>query len=81
MPKCSFSGKNIPRGTGMMYVKKDGKILWFASSKEYKNFTKHGRKARTTKWTELYRSLKDERKKEFESGEKKKIKKADNNDE
>jgi len=61
MPKCSFSGKEIPIGTGVMYVKKDGKVLWFADSKAYKNHVKLGRKARTTKWTGIYHQLKQER--------------------
>jgi large subunit ribosomal protein L24e len=50
--KCSFSGKEIPPGTGKMYVKKDGTILWFASSKAQKNMMKLGRKANKTRWTE-----------------------------
>jgi len=33
MVKDSFSGKEIPRGTGLMYVKKDGTISFFASKK------------------------------------------------
>lgn len=51
MPICSFSGKEIPPGTGIMYVKKDGKVLWFLNSKAEKNYLKLGRKARNVKWT------------------------------
>jgi large subunit ribosomal protein L24e len=51
MPICSFSGKEIPRGTGIMYIKKDGKILWFLNSKCEKGYLKLGRKPRNTPWT------------------------------
>ncbi|RME31087.1 50S ribosomal protein L24e [Candidatus Woesearchaeota archaeon] len=50
MVKCSFSGKEIPPGTGIMYVKKDGKVLWFLNSKAQKNYLL-GRKARDRLWT------------------------------
>jgi large subunit ribosomal protein L24e len=46
MPKCAFTGKEIPPGTGMMYVKKDGSILWFSSRKAEKNFLVMKRKPR-----------------------------------
>jgi|AntRauTorckE6833_2_1112554.scaffolds.fasta_scaffold29795_2 large subunit ribosomal protein L24e len=61
MVKSSFSGKEIPPGTGIMYVKKDGKILHFMSRKEEKNMLKLGRKPRTTTWTEEYRKEKVQR--------------------
>jgi len=48
--KSTFSGKEIPRGTGKMYVKKDGKIIYFASKKEEKNMLKLGRNPRKVKW-------------------------------
>ncbi|MFT4344123.1 MAG: 50S ribosomal protein L24e [Candidatus Woesearchaeota archaeon] len=54
MVKCSFSGKEIPEGTGIMYVKKDGKILYFYDKKCEKNMLKLNRKPRTTKWTKEY---------------------------
>ncbi|MFP4117690.1 MAG: 50S ribosomal protein L24e [Candidatus Woesearchaeota archaeon] len=50
--KCSFSGEDIPLGTGKMFVKKDGTILWFSSSKSQKNMLKLGRKPNKTRWTE-----------------------------
>ncbi len=34
-----------------MYVKNDGSILWFCSSKCRKNFLKLGRNPRKLKWT------------------------------
>ena len=54
MPIDSFSGKQIPKGKGLMYVLKDGKVYWFANRKSEKNFTKLGRIPHETKWTDLY---------------------------
>lgn len=61
MVKSSFSGKEIPPGTGIMYVKKDGRILHFLNRKEEKNMIHLGRKPRTTTWTEEYRKEKVQR--------------------
>ena len=60
MAKCSFCGKDIPRGTGKIYVKKDGKKFDFCSLKCQKHllFMKHV--GRTTRWTETFtRNVKD----------------------
>lgn len=54
MVSCSFCGKVIPKGTGKMFVKKDGKILYFGSSKCEKNLLKLNRKPRNFKWTKSY---------------------------
>ncbi len=54
MAKCSFCGTNIEKGTGKMFVEKDGKILFFCSSKCEKNQFKLKRKPRSTKWTKHY---------------------------
>ncbi|MGC8585941.1 MAG: 50S ribosomal protein L24e [Candidatus Micrarchaeia archaeon] len=35
--KCSYCGKDVKKGTGIMYVFKDGRITYFCSSKCYKN--------------------------------------------
>lgn len=48
---CSFCGRLIEPGTGIMYVKNDGSILWFCSSKCRKNYLKLGRNPRKLKWT------------------------------
>jgi large subunit ribosomal protein L24e len=37
MVKCSFSGKELPIGKGIMYIKSDGKILYFIDRKAEKN--------------------------------------------
>ncbi|MCH8003876.1 MAG: 50S ribosomal protein L24e [Nanoarchaeota archaeon] len=58
MPKCTFCGINIPRGTGKMYVQKDAKILYFCSSKCKKNMLKLRRKPITTKWSGRYEKRK-----------------------
>ncbi len=51
MADCSFCGKDIEKGTGKMFVKKDGKVFWFCSTKCEKNLFKLKRVPRTTKWT------------------------------
>ncbi|MCJ7606411.1 MAG: 50S ribosomal protein L24e, partial [Thermoplasmata archaeon] len=39
---CTFCGEEIEPGTGRMYVKKDGVIYHFCTSKCYKNLIKLG---------------------------------------
>ncbi|OYT62936.1 MAG: 50S ribosomal protein L24 [Thermofilum sp. ex4484_15] len=53
--KCSFCGKTIKPGTGIMYVKEDGTILYFCSSKCRKNSLKLRRNPAKLKWTEKYK--------------------------
>lgn len=53
MVKCSFSGKEIPKGQGIMYVHKDGQIRWFFNSKCERNYMLH-RKPIHYKWTTAY---------------------------
>ena len=57
MYKCTCCGKELPRGTGLIYVKKDAKIWYFCSTKCQKNILKLGRKPRTVKWTEESRKV------------------------
>jgi large subunit ribosomal protein L24e len=47
--KCSFCEKIIKPGKAKMYVKKDGTVYYFDSSKCEKNFLM-GRKAKKLKW-------------------------------
>ncbi len=54
MVKCTFCGNDIPKGTGMIYVFKSGKIANFCSSKCRKNQLKLKRKAIHLKWTARY---------------------------
>ena len=52
--KCTFCGKIIEKGTGKIYVKKDGKIFQFCSSKCEKNTLKLKRNPVLVKWTKRY---------------------------
>ena len=47
---CDYSGQEIEPGTGTMYVKNDGTVLWFADAKCEKNY-RMGREARDLEWT------------------------------
>lgn len=60
--KCSFCGKVIVPGTGKMFVKKDGSVLFFDANKCYKNMIELKRVPRTTLWTEKAHSEKTARK-------------------
>ena len=51
--RCSFCGGPVEPGTGIMYVKNDGTILWCCSSKCFKNF-KLGRDPKRLPWTAYY---------------------------
>ena len=57
--KCTFCGKVVPKGTGKIYVKKDGKIFNFCSSKCEKNMIQLKRKPVKTKWTEQHFDVKN----------------------
>ena len=51
---CNFSGEEIEPGTGLMYVKRDGTVLWFKSYKARKNMVNLNRNPRRIKWTRHY---------------------------
>ena len=51
---CSFSGDEIEPGTGTMYVRRDGSILWFKNSEARKNMVHLKRNSRRVKWTRHY---------------------------
>ncbi|HHF55736.1 MAG TPA: TRASH domain-containing protein [Thermoplasmatales archaeon] len=53
--KCNFCGNEIEPGTGLMYVKKDGTIYYFCSSKCRKNMLELGRDPKKVRWTKFYR--------------------------
>jgi large subunit ribosomal protein L24e len=46
---CDYSGQEIEPGTGTMYVKNDGTVLWFADAKCEKNYFM-GREPRDLEW-------------------------------
>ncbi len=48
--KCSFCGKEIEKGTGVLYVKRDGKSYPFCSRKCRINALKLKRKSHKVKW-------------------------------
>ena len=62
MPFDSFSNEEIPKGTGIMYVKNDGTVLYFKSSKTMKNMLKLKREGRKVRWTKKTISLTTEKK-------------------
>jgi large subunit ribosomal protein L24e len=47
---CTFCGNQLEPGTGKMYVKKDGSVMYFCSSK-CQNNQKLGRVPRRVEWT------------------------------
>ncbi len=51
---CSFCGREIEKGTGKMFVKNDGTILYFCSRKCEKNMLELKRDPRKYKWTKRY---------------------------
>lgn len=74
---CSFCGKEIEPGTGRMYVKKDGTVLFFCSSKCFKNSMELKRVPRRVRWTKEYAREKSIRTgSKREEGERKSTKKS-----
>ncbi|RLG39959.1 MAG: 50S ribosomal protein L24 [Thermoproteota archaeon] len=59
MRRCAFCGKEVEPGTGLMYVRNDGRILLFCSSKCSKNALKLKRSPEKVKWTLEYRKRKE----------------------
>ena len=58
------------KGTGMLYVKKDGTAFFFCSSKCQKNSLKLKRSSHGAKWTETYHKEKKAEKKAADKGKK-----------
>jgi len=59
MVKCAFCEKEVPKGTGMLFVKKDGTTSFYCSSKCEKNSEKLKRHAENLKWTRVFHSAKE----------------------
>ncbi len=53
--KCTFCEAQIAQGTGKMYVKKEGRVLYFCGSKCEKNAIQLERKPAKLKWTQTSR--------------------------
>jgi large subunit ribosomal protein L24e len=51
---CTFSGEEIEPGTGLMFIKRDGTVMWFKNSKARKNALNLKRNPRRVKWTRHY---------------------------
>ena len=51
MVSCTFCGSDIRKGSGKIYVRDNGQVLNFCSSKCEKNMLKLGRDNRKFKWT------------------------------
>ncbi len=54
MAKCSFCGSEYNKGSGKMFVKDNGAILYFCGSKCQKNMLELKRDARKFKWTAFF---------------------------
>jgi len=57
MPKtrnCSYCGKEIPPGRGMLFVQRTGSVLYFCSNKCKKSQLILKRDPKKLKWTERY---------------------------
>ncbi|QLJ52355.1 MAG: LSU ribosomal protein L24e [Candidatus Fermentimicrarchaeum limneticum] len=54
--KCSFCGEEMERGTGVIFVKRDGTTFSFCSSKCRRNMLKLKRNPRKLKWTTKYKA-------------------------
>jgi large subunit ribosomal protein L24e len=63
--RCDFCGRVIEPGTGKMFVKNDGTILWFCSSKCERNMLKLERDPKKVRWTERYREFRAEQRGEL----------------
>jgi len=50
MVNCSYCNRPIPRGTGKIFVRKTGKVIYLCSSKCDKNMNQLGRKQSKMKW-------------------------------
>ena len=65
MARCSFCGHMIEPGTGVMFIKNDGRIFNFCSLKCRKNLMKLGRVPKEMPWTRV--AVKDKKERQ-ESG-------------
>jgi len=64
---CTFCGKEIKRGTGIILAKKDGTVSYFCSSKCKKNQLNKKYKPLKTRWTDIYHIEKQRHRKKQQS--------------
>ncbi|AHF80555.1 50S ribosomal protein L24e [Thermococcus paralvinellae] len=57
---CSYCGKEFEPGTGKMFIRNDGRVFFFCSSKCEKYFLM-GRNPRKLKWTKAFQEAKLQR--------------------
>lgn len=57
MAECSFCGENLRKGSGLLYVKRDGKPFYYCSSKCKKNALGLKREGRRKRWTKSYKDF------------------------
>lgn len=57
MPDCTFCGNPLRKGTGLLFVRKDGKPFYFCSSKCRKNSIGLKREGRKKRWTKSYKDF------------------------
>jgi large subunit ribosomal protein L24e len=58
MTGCSFCGYEFPKGTGKLFIQKDGKMLYFCTSKCQKNMLVFNKKALRKRWTKVFADAK-----------------------
>ncbi len=60
MPRCAFTGEEIPPGTGKMFIRKDGKVLYFKNRRAEKNYLVLKRNPRRVRYTAAARQSKQQ---------------------
>ncbi|GEM_PF-1303540 len=66
--RCSYCGKEIKTGHGVIFAKDTGPVLYFCSKKCKVN--SQYRKPQNTKWTDKAREMREERKRLSEKKDK-----------
>jgi len=51
---CSFCNRSVSKGSGTIFAKNDGTVMWFCSAKCKKNALVLKRDPRKLKWTKKY---------------------------
>ena len=51
---CSFCNRSVSKGSGTMFAKNDGTVMWVCSAKCKKNALVLKRDPRKLKWTKKY---------------------------